>query len=368
MHIPFVDLKSQYKTIQKEIDEVMLKVASSGNFIKGPFLEDFETKFAEFSGNKYAVGTASGTEALHLSLLALGMGPDNEVIIPANTFIASAYAVMYTGAKPVLVDADLFSYNIDSARIEQSITKKTKAIMVVHLYGQPANMTAIKAIANKYNLKIIEDACQAHGALYKNKKIGSFGDISAFSFYPGKNLGAYGDGGMIVTNSFKYFQKLVRLREYGSSSKYIHENIGYNSRLDALQAAILTIKLKHLSAWNKKRNNLALRYSKLLNKELPFIITPSENSNSYHVYHLYVIRTPKRNKLFKFLLSNNIQTGIHYPIPLPQQKSLAFLGHKKGDFQVSEKLSKEIISLPIYPELTHNAQDYIVEKIRSFYK
>lgn len=365
--IPFVDLKKQYYCLRQEISTSFEALFKSTSFIKGPFLEKFEESFAKYTGTKYCIGVASGTDALHLSLVALGVEKDDEVIIPVNTFVATAYAVLYVGAKPILVDIDPKTYNIDVNLIEKNITKKTKAIIPVHLYGQPAQMDKIMLLARKYKLAVVEDACQAHGAVHKGKKIGSFGDLAAFSFYPGKNLGAYGDGGAITTNSPRFAKILRSLRDYGSSTKYLYDRIGYNSRLDSIQAAILQIKLKYLTAWNQKRRKLADHYNKKINAEIPLIKTPVIHKQAISVFHLYVIQTPKRDRLINFLTSRGIETGIHYPKPLHLQKSLKKLGYKKGDFPVAEKLSNKILSLPMFPELTFKQQDYVVESIKSFF-
>lgn len=364
--VPFVDLRIQYKAIKKELDPLLKDIFATGQFVKGAYLEKFEQEFASFIGTKYAIGLASGTDALHLSLLALGIQKGDEVIVPANTFAASAYAVIYTGAKPVFVDCHPKTYNLDVSLIEKVITKKTKAIMPVHLFGQPAEMDAIKKIAHKYKLSVIEDACQSHGALFKKKRTGSLGDISAFSFYPGKNLGAYGDAGAVTTNSGKLADHVKKLREYGGITKYMYDEIGFNSRMDALQAAVVLTKLKYLEKWNEKRNMLAKYYDKRFREDLPFIKTPRILGNN-SVYHLYVIQTQKRNDLMSYLSDEGIQTGIHYPIPLHLQKSLHFLGYKKGDFPVTEQLSSLGLSLPMFPELTTEQQNYVVETIKKFF-
>lgn len=367
MRVPFLDLTIQYKLLQKELDASFANVFSKGQFIKGPSLDKFEYEFAKYLGVKYCIGVASGTDALYLSLLALGVGKGDEVILPANTFIASAYAVLYTGAKPVFVDVSSETYNIDVHLIEKVITRKTKAIMPVHLFGQPVEMAAIRKIAQKHNLCVIEDACQSHGATYKNKHTGSLGNIAAFSFYPGKNLGAYGDAGAITTNSKKLAQEVKKLREYGGLSKYKYDKIGFNSRLDTLQTAVLLAKLQHLDEWNNKRYEIALYYTTRLTKEMPFIVTPYVHEDAVSVFHLYVIQAPKRKTLMKYLETRGIKTMIHYPIPLHLQKSLQFLGYKKGDFPVTENLSRRIVSLPMFPELTRKQQDYVIDTMKEFY-
>lgn len=368
MLIPFVNLQAQYRLLHSEIREAFEAVCSSSSFIKGPILDEFEKEFAKFVGAKYCIGVASGTDALHLSLLALNIGKDDEVALPVNTFVATAFAVVFTGATPVFVDIDPLTLNIDINELKKKFTQKTKVIIPVHLYGQPANMDEIMKFARKHHLFVLEDAAQAHGAIYNNRVAGTFGHLAAFSFYPGKNLGAYGDGGAITTNSSKLNKVLRQLREYGSKTKYLHGRVGYNSRLDTIQAAILQIKLKHLSSWNQKRQKAADYYNKRINREIPFIKTPIIDKKARSVFHLYVIQTPKRNKLLNYLSQKGIQTGIHYPKPLHLQKALKNLGYKKGAFPIAEKVSSQILSLPIYPELTFKQQDYIVESIKSFFK
>lgn len=367
MQIPLVDLKKQYNYIKKDFDISLDYILKTGSFIKGPVLNEFEYDFAKFIGAKYCIGVASGTDALHLSLMSLGIGQGDEVILPVNTFVATAYAVLYTGAKPVFVDVDIKTYNIDTRSIESKISKKTKVIIPVHLYGQPANMKDILNLSKKYKLFVVEDACQAHGATYAGKKVGIFGDLTAFSFYPSKNLGGFGDGGAITTNSLKLANRIKSLREYGSTSKYTYDKVGINSRLDSIQAAILKIKLQSLQKWNSKKVKLAEYYNEKL-KKIPSVITPFTNNELTHVYHLYVIRTKKREALSKYLSLQGIQTGIHYPIPLHLQKSLSFLGYSKGSFPIAESLSEEILSLPVFPELSLKEQNYIIDNIYNFFK
>ncbi len=366
-NIPLVDLVASHESIKDQVDRKILEVVSSGRYFHSPYVESFEKAFAKFIGTKFCIGVSSGTEALHLSLLALNIGPGDEVILPANTFVATAYAVIYVGAKPVLVDVDIESSNIDVNLIESKINKNTRAIIPVHLYGQPAEMGPIMRLAKKYKLSILEDACQSHGAVINGKKTGSIGELGTFSFYPAKNLGAYGDAGAITTNSPKFAKKIKMLREYGSNVKYKFDFLGFNDRLDAIQAVVLETKLKNLENWNKKRLKIAGYYDKRFKKELPFITIPKTFTGSTSVYHLYVIQVSQREKLMKYLVSKGVYTGIHYPIPLHLQKSLSHLGYKKGDFPVSEKLSYEILSLPMYPELTQEQQDYVVDSIKEFY-
>ncbi len=355
MKIPFADLGAQHQEINKELEQALKRVIKRNDFILGKDVEFFEKEFAQFCNVRYAVGVSSGTAALFLALKSLGIGKDDEIIVPDFTFIATALAVSYTGAKPVFVDIEEDTYNIDAAKIKKSITKNTKAIIPVHLYGQPANMPKILKIAKEYNLGVIEDAAQAHGARIKmaNGKwqmAGSIGDIGCFSFYPSKNLGALGDGGMVVTNNAEIYQKLLMLRDYGRTSKYKHSMIGYNSRLDTLQAAILRVKLKKLKKWNRMRQKAARVYNKFL-KDVNGVITPYAAPFLEHVYHVYAIRTKRRDEVFQRLKEKGIGVIIHYPIPLHLQKVYKELGYQKQDFPVAEKVAKEIISLPMFPHI-----------------
>jgi dTDP-4-amino-4,6-dideoxygalactose transaminase len=363
MKVPFVDLSAQYRIIKEEIDAAIASVLNSTAFIVGPEVRKFEEEFAEFCGTKFALGVDSGTSAIELIMRAYGIGTGDEVIIPANTFIATALGVTYTGAKPVFVEPDEY-YNIDASRIETAITKHTKAIMPVHLYGQPVDMDPIMAIAKKHNLLVIEDACQAHGSRYKGKRAGSIGQAAAFSFYPGKNLGAYGDGGAITTNDEEVITHLRRLREYGQTEKYHHVELGYNRRLDSIQAAILRVKLKHLDSWNQARRDHANYYNKLLAGSK--YITPKIAPYAEPIWHLYVVQTEKRDELMPYLSGKGISTGIHYPIPIHLQGAYQNLGHKPGDFPITEKESKKIVSLPMYAELTDEMIDYVVKNLLEF--
>lgn len=367
--IPLVDLKAQYLSLKPEIDQAIQRVIDNTDFILGKEVELFEREFASFSETEYGIGVASGTEALHLSLLALGISSGDEVITAANTFVATVLAINYTGAQPVLVDINPDNYNLDVSLIEKAITKRTKAIIPVHLFGQPADMDPIMEIAREHNLKVIEDACQAHGAKYEGKKVGSIGNVGCFSFYPGKNLGAYGDGGIVLTNDEEIVQKIRMLRNYGSRIKYYHEFKGFNSRLDTLQAAILRVKLKYLDEWNRKRIRNALLYNSLL-KDVKEVITPQfrEDLDFSHVFHLYVVRVEKRNQLLDFLDKRGIRCGIHYPVPLHFQEAYKDLGYNEGDFPIAEKLSNEILSLPMYPELMEEEIMYVVESAKEFYR
>ena len=364
MNIPFVDLKRQFDLIKNEVTTKINEVLRNTHFILGEEVEKFEEEFANYCGVKYGVGVASGSDALTLSLKVLGIGKEDEVITAPNTFIATVDAISRNGATPVFVDIDPETCNIDVAEIEEKITDKTKAIIPVHLYGQPADMDEIIKIAKKYDLKIIEDACQAHGAEYKGKKVGSLSDVGCFSFYPAKNLGAYGDGGMVVTNNEQIAERIKMLRNYGQSKKYYHDFIGYNSRLDEIQAAVLRVKLRYLDEWNDKRREHAKLYNDLL-ENVSGIETPTEKEFVKHVYHLYVIRCKNRNELQNYLSSKGVSTGIHYPIPVHLQKAYKHLEYKEGDFPITEKYAKEILSLPMFPELTDEEIEVVVGLIRS---
>jgi len=362
MKINFVDLKKQYNSIKEEINQEISKVFEDTSFILGKKVAEFEKAFADFCGRKYCIGVGSGTSALLLALLALDLKQGDEVITVPNTFIATAEAISFAGAKPVFVDIKAETYNIDVNKIEEAITEKTKAIIPVHLYGQPADMDPIKEIAEKHNLDIIEDCCQAHGAEYKGKRV-PVSSIGCFSFYPGKNLGAYGDGGAVVTDDKELAEKIMIMRNCGQKEKYIHPIKGINSRLDSVQAAVLNVKLKYLEDWtNMRRKN-----AKIYNKVLPDSVKkPYEAEYAKHVYHLYVIRTKKREELQEHLKNNGIFLGIHYPIPIHLQGAYFDLGIKEGSFPISEKYAKEILSLPMFPELEEEEIRYVAEKIKEF--
>ena len=366
MSIKFIDLGAQHKEIKSKIYGVLKKVINKNDFILGEDVRLFEKEFADYCGARFAVGVSSGTAALFLALESLGIGENDEVIVPDFTFIATALAVSYTGAKPVFVDIEEDTYNIDPDKIKEAITKNTKAIIPVHLFGQPANMPEILKLAKGHNLKVIEDACQAHGAMIKMpdgswKKAGSLADVGCFSFYPSKNLGAFGDGGMITTNNGETYKSLLKLRDCGRVSKYEHDVIGYNSRLDTLQAAILRVKLRKIEKWNKMRQRIAGVYNKLLKDSS--VITPHESPLARHVYHVYAVRSKKRDRILERLKDNGVGTAIYYHIPLHLQKAYAHLGYKSGDFPVSEKISLEIFSLPMYPYLKVAQIKFIVKII-----
>ncbi len=363
--VDFVDLKAQYKTIQQELQENIDRVIESCAFIGGPFLNGFEKNFADFCGVKHAIGVSSGTSALHLALTALGIGKGDEVIVPVNTFIATVEAIVHTGAKPVFVDMDSDNYNIAIEQIESKVTDNTAAILPVHLYGQPVDMDKVLAIAKRHKIFVVEDACQAHGAGYNGRKVGSIGDIAAFSFYPGKNLGAYGDGGMVTTNNSEFADKVLYLKDHGSVEKYYHKVIGYNYRLDGMQAAILDVKLRHLPDWNESRRKNAALYTELL-QDVEGVKLPTEIDNASSVYHLYVIQVDTdRDELREYLGEQGIASGLHYPVPCHLQPAFSSLGYKEGDFPESERYAKRIISLPMFPELSPNEIEYGCEHIKS---
>lgn len=366
--IPLVDLHAQYESIKPEIDAAIQRTIEKTAFILGPEAKQFEQHFAEFCGAKHAIGLDSGTAALHLAMIALGIGAGDEVITTAHTFVATCEPVSLVGARPVFVDIDPHTYNMDPAKLEAAITPNTKAIIPVHLYGQPAEMDAILEVARQHNIPVIEDAAQAHGATYRNRKIGTLAEMACFSFYPGKNLGAYGDAGALVTNSDELNQKIRMLRDHGRTSKYEHEITGYGYRLDGIQGAILDAKLNHLADWNAARRSHADYYTELLANLDDSIVTPYEPPHLRSVYHLYVIRTRNRDQLIQHLKANDIEAGIHYPVPLHLQPVYKNLGYKKGDFPETEQAAAEILSLPLYPELTHTQIDHIVETMRNFYR
>jgi dTDP-4-amino-4,6-dideoxygalactose transaminase len=361
--IPLVDLKAQYASIKNEIDAAIESVLESGQFILGSEVAAFEEEFAAYCQARYAVGVNSGTSALHLSLLAAGIGPGDEVITVPFTFVATTSAIYYTGARPIFVDVDPRSFTMDPAGIESAITARTKAIMPVHLYGQPADMDPILAVARKHELVVIEDACQAHGAEYNGRRVGSLGDAGCFSFYPGKNLGAYGEGGMVVTDNAEHARTIRMLRDWGAEKKYQHVLKGYNYRLEALQAAVLRVKLRYLEAWTDARRAVAERYDKLFAGS--GVRTPEAMSYARHVYHVYAIRVKNRQRLQDDLTRQGIQTGIHYPHPIHTLPAFADLGYRLGDFACSEQAADEVLSLPMFPELTLSQTQRVVDAVCS---
>jgi dTDP-4-amino-4,6-dideoxygalactose transaminase len=361
--IPFLDLKSQYASIKAEVDAAIQGVLNSCQFTLGSEVAAFEEEFVSYCGSKYGVGVNSGTSALHLALLAAGVGPGDEVITVPFTFVASVAAIFYTGAKTVFVDIDPLTYTMDPGAIEAAITSRTKAIIPVHLYGQPVEMDSILRVAKKHNLVVIEDAAQAHGAEYNGRRIGSLGDFACFSFYPGKNLGAYGEGGMVVTANPEFARTVRMLRDWGGERKYEHVLKGYNMRLEGLQGAVLRVKLRHLEAWTEARRAAAARYEALLAGSK--VQTPYARTNARHVFHIYAIRALNREILQAELQSRGIQTGIHYPTPVHLLPAYADLGYSVGEFRHSEKAAKEVLSLPMFPELTASMQEEVAGAIRN---
>ena len=362
--IGFLDLKEQNASVKKEIFEVFEKVFEKTAFSSGPFVEEFEQNFAKYTGAKYCVALSNGTAAVHMMCLVAGIKQDDEVIIPANTFIASPWGVVYEKAKPVFVDCDPDTWEIDPSKIEAAITPKTKAIMGVHLYGQPFNREAVKEISDKHNLILLEDAAQSHGAKYNNEPIGKGAYLQSYSFYPGKNLGATGEGGAVVTNDEKLYKKMLSLRNHGSTEKYYHEEIGYNYRMGGLEGAALNIKLKYIDQWNNKRREIAKRYlSEITNPKIKMQWQPGFSDS---VFHLFVITTEDRAALTKHLNDNNIFPGMHYPLPCHLQQAFGYLNYKVGDFPNSEYLAEHCLSLPMYAELPEKSVDRIIAALNSF--
>ena len=363
MKIPFVDLKAQYRTIKQEIDAAIAEIVESCWFVGGPAVQRFEENFSAYCGARRGVGASSGTSAIHLALAALGVGPGDEVITACNTFIATSEAISHAGARPVFVDVEEDTQLIDANKVEAAITPKTKAIVPVHLFGQPADMEAIKSIARKHGLKVVADAAQAHGSDIGGDRRAILGDATTFSFYPGKNLGAYGDAGMVVTDDDDLADKMKMLTDHGSSQKYRHVTEGWNYRLDAIQAAVLDVKLRHLDAWTEARRSRAARYDAAFESAdnvKPVVAVRGRK----HVYHLYVVRVKDRDALGDALRERGIASGIHYPGPLHLQPAYEYLGHKKGDFPVGELCASEILSLPMFAELTDEMVDEVAAAVR----
>lgn len=374
MKIPFLDLKAQYRQIEHEVVPLVTEAMENGMFIGGPNVEGFEKEFAGFCNTKYCVGVNSGTDALRFALMAAGIGPGDEAITVSNTFIATTEAISQVGATPVFVDIDQNTCNMDPLKLDEylslrnpksKIPNRPKAVIPVHLYGQPADLDLILAIAQKHNLVVIEDACQAHGAKYKNKEAGSLGAAGCFSFYPGKNLGAYGEGGAVVTQDEQIANKIRMIRDHGQNKKYFHSMEGYNGRLDAIQAAVLRVKLKRLAAWNQSRNDHAADYNELL-ADVSGVEFAEVADYAESVYHLYVIMVDDRDALQQFLGDKGIATGLHYPLPLHMQKAYEHLGYKEGDFPITERIAKRLLSLPMYPELTRDQIKYVTDAIKEF--
>lgn len=365
MKVNFLDLKSQYVSIKSEIDSAIQAVLDSCAFAGGPFVAKFEDEFSSFCQCKHGIGTSSGTSAIWMALLALGVGHGDEVITTANTFIATAEAISFCGAKPVFVDVDSVTYNMNPDLLKKAITSKTKVIIPVHLYGQMVDMDPIMEIARKHDLYVVEDACQSHGATYKGRSAGSIGDAGCFSFYPGKNLGAYGEAGGVVTNNSELAEKIKMFRDHGQNKKYYHSVVGWNSRMDGFQGAVLSVKLKHLSAWTEARRANAKLYTRLLS-DVDGVVTPVEADYGKHVYHIYAIASLGRDELMSALAEDDIYCGIHYPVPLHLQKAYESLGYKQGSFPVTEEYVSEQISLPMCAELTSEQIDFVCGKIKKF--
>lgn len=364
MPIPFLDLKAHHQAIRDEIDSAIREVIDAGAFAGGPFVERFEKEFAEFCAASHAVGVGSGTDALWFALLGLGIGPGDEVITVPMTFMATAEAISFCGATPVLVDIEPGTYTMDPARIERAITPRTKAIIPVHLYGQMADMDPILEVAKRHRLHVIEDACQAHGAEYKGRKAGSMGVAGCFSFYPGKNLGAFGEAGAVVTSDDRLMNTMQMLRDHGQERKYHHALIGWNGRMDGIQGAVLRVKLKRLAAMNEARRTHARLYSKLL-AGVPGVTAPKEAKDRTHVYHVYAVRVAERDRVMKSLAGRGIGCGVHYPIPIHLQPAYKSLGYKPGDFPVAEQCAEEFLSLPMFPEMTDGQVKEVVGALSS---
>jgi dTDP-4-amino-4,6-dideoxygalactose transaminase len=364
--IPYLDLPAQFRPIRKEIDAVIARTIDNTSFCLGPDVAQFEKDFAKYCDAAHCVGFNSGTSALHVALMLLNVGRDDEVITTPMTFVATSWAISYVGAKPVYVDIEDATFNLDPKLIEKAIAPRTKAVMPVHLYGQPFDIDPILAICRKHKLPLVEDAAQAHGAKYNGKIIGTFGEISCFSFYPGKNLGACGEGGALVTNNAAFAARARSLREHGSSVRYYHDEVGFNYRMEGIQGAVLAVKLKHLDKWTQERRRVAKRYTELL-AGTPLQL-PKQASWGESVWHLYVVRHSKRDDLKKHLEANGVGCALHYPLPLHLQKCYASLGHKAGDFPVAEKAARECLSLPIYAELTEAQIQRVVAVIKDFFR
>ncbi len=367
MKVPFVDLSLQYQEIQKEVFEGIQDVCQRGAFILGQEEKDFEAEFAKYCHSQYGVGLNSGTDALYLALSALDIGPGDEVVLPTHTFIATALCVSYTGATPVFADSEDGTFNIDPRSFEKAITKKTKAVLPVHIYGQPADMAEIVSIAHKHGITVIEDAAQAHGAVYKNERVGALGDIACFSFYPTKNLGAFGDGGMVITKKQDIYEKVMMLRDYGRKGRYEHIVKGYNTRLDTVQAVALSAKLKRLDQWNRMRQQVAAWYQDEL-AGVSGVRLPKVGEDRSHVYHLYVVRVAERDRVLERLNEEGVGSLIHYPIPVHLQPAYQDAGYKKGDFPVAERIASEIISLPMFPHMSREQVAYVAGTLKKILK
>lgn len=364
--VPYLDLRAQMRPLRAAIDAAIARTLDDCSFCLGPDVAQFERDFAAFCGAQHALGFNSGTSALHTAMRLLNVGPGDEVITTPFTFVATSWAISYVGARPVYVDIDENTFNLNPALIERAITPRTKAILPVHLYGHPCDLTPLLAVAGRHHLPVVEDAAQAHGATYRGRTVGTFGDLSCFSFYPGKNLGACGEGGALVTNHAPFAARARALREHGSTVRYYHDEIGYNYRMEGIQGAVLGVKLKHLAAWNLGRRQVAGRYAELL-ADTPLQL-PREADWAESVWHLYVVRHPRRDALKAHLEANGVGCGLHYPLPLHLQKCYADLGGKPGDFPVAEAAATRCLSLPIYPELTDLQMQRVATVIKDFFK
>ena len=366
LKIPLVDLKAQNRTIQAELQAAIDRVIDTTSFIMGKDVAEFENEFAAFCGVSHVIGVSSGTSALHLALRAIGVSRGDEVITVPHTFIATVEAIIHCGGKPVFVDVDWDSYTLDASKLMEAISPRTRAILPVHLYGQCADMQPILEFARNQGVSVVEDAAQAHGATYHGRKAGTMGEVACFSFYPGKNFGAFGDAGAISTNDLEVAEKVRRLRDHGRKEKYVHQEIGYGERLDTMQAAILRVKLARLSQWNARRREIAALYSEQLSI-LPNLQVPKVREKDAHVFHLYVIRSPQRDELLDYLKRRGVMAGIHYPVPLHRQPALEAWGYQLGDFPVSEELSRTVLSLPLYPEMTDEQVNRVIQAVCEFY-
>jgi dTDP-4-amino-4,6-dideoxygalactose transaminase len=364
MQVPFLNLRAAHEPLRSELIAAIEEVIDSSAFAGGPFVARFEEEFARFCGTAHAIGLGNGTDALWLSLLALGIGPGDEVITVPSTFLATAEAISFAGARPVFVDIEERTYGLDPERLEQAISPRTRAIIPVHLFGQMADMDPIMAIARKHGLPVIEDACQAHGAEYKGRRAGTIGDTGCFSFYPGKNLGALGEAGAVVTNSSELKEKIRMLRDHGQSRKYRHALVGWNARMDGIQGAALSIKLKGLATGNAARREHASHYDKLL-KEINGVITPVAPADRTHVYHIYAVRVQHRDQTLQSLAARGVSCGIHYPVPVHLQEAYRSLGYSRGSFPVAERCADEFLSLPMFPELTSDQVEYVAHAVRT---
>lgn len=366
MEVPFVDLYAQYLTIQKDVDQVLEDVIKESAYIRGPYVDQFEKEYANDYGVNHCISVANGTDAIYITLKMMGITEGDEVITTAHSWFSTSETIVQAGAKPVFVDVDDY-FTINADKIEQHITARTKAIIPVHLYGQPANMTKIMAIARKHNLFVIEDCAQAHYAQWKGQRVGTFGDAGTFSFYPGKNLGAYGDAGAIITNNDELAEKVRMYSNHGSLSKHDHQINGLNSRMDGLQAAILLKKLPHIHSWTQERNKIADKYTQFFTENKIPVVTPDIREYGKHVFHLYVIKTDKRDELMAYLSKSGIQSSIHYPKILPALEAYSYLNLSLDEYPVALKHQRQILSLPIYPELSDDMLNYVVENIKKFF-